>query len=72
MARGRLDARLSTGGPTSTLRLEDPHTSQSAEFTIRFELPKGARLLLTWTVERVFTRALRQRRPPGRGAALTG
>ncbi|MET8123006.1 hypothetical protein [Micromonospora sp. NPDC005189] len=55
MARGRLEARLSTGGPTSTALLEDPYTSQSAQFTIRFKLPKGARLLLTWTVEKVFT-----------------
>ncbi len=55
MARGRLEARLSTGGPASTARLEDPYTSQSAQFTIRFTLPKGARLLLKWTVEKVFT-----------------
>ncbi|MEU5912850.1 hypothetical protein [Micromonospora sp. NPDC047527] len=55
MARGRLDARLSTGGPVSTVRLEDPYTSQSAQFTIRFDLPRGARLVLTWTVEKVFT-----------------
>ncbi|MFG1650865.1 hypothetical protein ACGFIE_13105 [Micromonospora sp. NPDC049275] len=55
MARGRLDARLSTGGPVGTARLEDPYTSQSAVFTIRFELPKNARLVLTWTVEKVFT-----------------
>lgn len=55
MARGRLEARLSTGGPVSTVRLEDPYTSQSAQFTIRFTLPKGARLLLNWTVEKVFT-----------------
>ncbi|SIN36072.1 hypothetical protein [Micromonospora cremea] len=55
MARGRLDARLSTGGPVSSVRLEDPYTSQSAQFTIRFRLPKGARLVLTWTVEKVFT-----------------
>ncbi|WP_410809563.1 hypothetical protein [Micromonospora sp. 067-2] len=55
MARGRLEARLSTGGPTSTLRLEDPYTSRSAQFTVRFRLPKDARLVLTWTVEKVFT-----------------
>ncbi|MBQ1021719.1 hypothetical protein KBX71_28105 [Micromonospora sp. D93] len=55
MARGRLEARLSTGGPASTARLEDPYTSQSAQFTIRFTVPKGARLLLNWTVEKVFT-----------------
>ncbi|MCO1597995.1 hypothetical protein M8C17_22870 [Micromonospora sp. RHAY321] len=55
MARGLLEARLSTGGPTSTMRLEDPYTSRSAVFTIRFRLPKGARLVLTWTVEKVFT-----------------
>ena len=55
MARGRLEARLSTGGPTSTLRMEDPYTSQSAQFTVRFRVPKGARLVLTWTVEKVFT-----------------
>ncbi|MET8356313.1 hypothetical protein [Micromonospora sp. NPDC005171] len=55
MARGRLEARLSTGGPARTARLEDPYTSQSAQFTIRFTLPKGAKLLLKWTVEKVFT-----------------
>lgn len=55
MARGRLDVRLSTGGPVSTVRLEDPYTSRSAQFTIRFHLPKGARLLVNWTVEKVFT-----------------
>ncbi|MEU4550697.1 hypothetical protein EV382_6199 [Micromonospora violae] len=55
MARGRLEARLSTGGPARVARLEDPYTSQSAQFTIRFTLPKGARLLLNWTVEKVFT-----------------
>ncbi|WP_200211256.1 hypothetical protein [Micromonospora coerulea] len=54
MARGRLDARLSTGGPTSTVRLEDPHTQHTAEFTVRFRAPRGARLLLTWTVEESF------------------
>ncbi|MEV1330858.1 hypothetical protein AB0J20_14920 [Micromonospora costi] len=56
MARGRLDARLSVGGPTTTLRMEDPHTSRSAEFTLRFRVPKGARLLVTWTAEAVFSR----------------
>ncbi|MFG2051356.1 hypothetical protein ACGFIW_28485 [Micromonospora sp. NPDC048935] len=55
MARGRLEARLSTGGPARTAVLEDPYTSQSAQFTIRFSLPKSARLLVTWTVEKVFT-----------------
>ncbi|RKN49680.1 hypothetical protein D7223_08735 [Micromonospora endolithica] len=55
MARGRLDARLSTGGPTRTVRLEDPHTSRTADFTIRFQAPPGARLVLTWTAEEVFT-----------------
>ncbi|MGK5738616.1 hypothetical protein [Micromonospora sp. URMC 103] len=56
MARGRLEARLSVGGPTTTLRMEDPHTSRSAEFTLRFRAPKGARLLITWTVEAAFSR----------------
>ncbi|PZF92596.1 hypothetical protein C1I99_21545, partial [Micromonospora deserti] len=55
MARGRLEARLSVGGPSRTLRLEDPHTSRSAEFTVRFQSPKGSRLVLTWTVEEVLT-----------------
>ncbi|MEV4120571.1 hypothetical protein [Micromonospora sp. NPDC049645] len=55
MARGRLEVRSSTGGPVSTARLEDPYTSQSAQFTIRFTLPKGARLLVSWTVEKAFT-----------------
>ncbi|WP_236647735.1 hypothetical protein [Micromonospora sicca] len=54
MARGRLDLRLSTGGPTSTLRMEDPHTQHTAEFTIRFQAPRGAKLLVNWTVEESF------------------
>ncbi|WP_309227201.1 hypothetical protein [Micromonospora thermarum] len=55
MARGRLDARLSSGGPTRTLRMEDPHTSRSAEFVVRFQAPEGARLVVTWTAEHAFT-----------------
>ncbi|MFC4018883.1 hypothetical protein ACFOW4_13150 [Micromonospora sp. GCM10011542] len=55
MARGRLEARLASGGLSTTLRMEDPYTSQSAQFTVRFRAPKGARLVLTWTVEKVFT-----------------
>lgn len=54
MARGRLDVRLSTGGPTTTLRMEDPHTEQTADFTIRFRAPRGAKLLVRWTVEESF------------------
>lgn len=53
MARARLDLRL-TGGPASTIRLEDPHTARTAEFTIRFRAPRGAKLLATWTVEESF------------------
>ncbi|MEU8331493.1 hypothetical protein [Micromonospora sp. NPDC048839] len=55
MARGRLEARLSTGGSARTAVLEDPYTSRSAQFTVRFAAPKNARLLLTWTVDKVFT-----------------
>ncbi|MFG1775933.1 hypothetical protein ACGFIG_05830 [Micromonospora sp. NPDC049048] len=55
MARGRLDARLSVGGPSRTLWIEDRHTSRSTEFTIRFQAPKGSRLVLTWTVEQAFS-----------------
>ncbi|MEV4808440.1 hypothetical protein [Micromonospora avicenniae] len=55
MARGRLDARLSVGGATTTLRMEDPHTSRSAEFTLRFRAPKDAQLLINWTAEAVFS-----------------
>lgn len=51
MARARLDLRISGGGPASSVRLEDPHTARTAEFTIRFRAPKGATLLLNWTVE---------------------
>ncbi|MEU4482725.1 hypothetical protein AB0F68_32430 [Micromonospora sp. NPDC023966] len=51
MARGRLDVRISGGGPARTLRLEDPHTARTADFTIRFRAPPGAKLLMTWTVE---------------------
>ncbi|SCF14478.1 hypothetical protein GA0070215_109104 [Micromonospora marina] len=50
MARGRLDVRVS-GGPVTTLRMEDPHTALTTEFTIRFRAPRGAKLLLNWTVE---------------------
>ena len=54
MARGRLDLRLSAGGPTRTVRMEDPHTEQTAEFTIRFRAPRGAKLLVNWRVEESF------------------
>ncbi|MER7457567.1 hypothetical protein [Micromonospora sp. NPDC126480] len=54
-AKGRLDVRLSSGGPVRTLRLEDPHTSRSAEFAIRFQAPVGERLVVTWTTEHAFT-----------------
>ncbi|MBY8872391.1 hypothetical protein K7640_11125 [Micromonospora sp. PLK6-60] len=56
MARGRLDVRLSGGGPTTTLRLEDPHTTHTAQFTIRFRAARGAKLLIAWTTEESFTR----------------
>ncbi|GIJ19850.1 hypothetical protein [Micromonospora lutea] len=55
MARGRLEARLGDGGPRRTLRLEERHTSQSTGATIRFQAPRGTRLLLSWTVEESFT-----------------
>ncbi|MFC0028622.1 hypothetical protein ACFFMM_03685 [Micromonospora chaiyaphumensis] len=51
MARARLDLRISGGGPASTLRLEDPHTVRTADFTIRFRAAPGAKLLMNWTVE---------------------
>ncbi|MFG1719893.1 hypothetical protein ACGFLT_03650 [Micromonospora chalcea] len=51
MARGRLDVRVSSGGPTTTLRMEDPHTALTTEFTIKFRGPRGAKLLMNWTVE---------------------
>ncbi|MFI5485583.1 hypothetical protein [Micromonospora echinaurantiaca] len=53
MARGRLEVRL--GELSRTLRLEDPHTLRSAEFTVRFQAPKGTRVVLNWVVEEVFT-----------------
>ncbi|MEU6020586.1 hypothetical protein [Micromonospora sp. NPDC047134] len=55
MARGRLDLRLAEGGPSRTVRLEERHTSRSAQVTIRFQAPEGTRLLLSWTVEETFT-----------------
>ncbi|GGM21718.1 hypothetical protein GCM10011608_02970 [Micromonospora sonchi] len=55
MARGRLDVRLSDGGAGRSLRLEERHTSQSTQVTVRFQAPEGTRLLLTWTVEETFT-----------------
>nr|QLJ99651.1 hypothetical protein HZU44_05935 [Micromonospora carbonacea] len=54
MARARLEARLSTGGAATVRRLEDPHTTHTAEFTVRYRAAKGAKLLLTWTVEATF------------------
>jgi len=54
MARGRLDLRLSSGGPTSTVRLEDPHTMRTADLAVRFRAPRGAKLLVSWTVEESF------------------
>ncbi|SCG61399.1 hypothetical protein [Micromonospora humi] len=50
MARGRLDVRVA-GGPASTVRMEDPHTAMTADFTVRFRAPRGVKLLLSWTVE---------------------
>ncbi|WFE38673.1 hypothetical protein [Micromonospora sp. WMMD998] len=50
MARGRLDVRVADG-PVSTIRLEDPHTALTADFTLRFRAPRGAKLLVSWTVE---------------------
>ncbi|SCG43666.1 hypothetical protein [Micromonospora halophytica] len=54
MSRGRLDVRLSTGGPTRTLRLEDPHTNHTAQWVVRFRVPRGQKLLVSWTTERTF------------------
>ncbi|TDB70424.1 hypothetical protein E1165_25815 [Micromonospora sp. KC723] len=54
MARGRLDVRLSTGGPTRTLRLEDPHTSHTAQWVVRFRVPRDEKLLISWVVEQAF------------------
>jgi hypothetical protein len=54
MARARLDVRLSTGGPASTLRVEDPHTQHTVEFDVRFRAPRGTKLLLSWTLEESF------------------
>ncbi|WP_307799673.1 hypothetical protein [Micromonospora antibiotica] len=54
MAQGRLDVRLSTGGATRTLRLEDPHTTHTAQFVIRYRVPRGEQLLIRWTVEKTF------------------
>ena len=55
MARGRLDLRLSGGGPSRTVRLEERHTSSSTQVTVRFQAPKGTRLMFSWTVEEAFT-----------------
>ncbi|MEV4770159.1 hypothetical protein [Micromonospora humida] len=54
MAQGRLDVRLSTGGSPRTLRLEDPHTTHTAQFVIKFRVPRGEKLLIRWTVEGTF------------------
>ncbi|MGK5441988.1 hypothetical protein ACSNN7_09210 [Micromonospora sp. URMC 105] len=54
MARGRLDVRLSSGGPTSTLRVEDPHTNHSSQFVVRFRVAAGQKLLISWTAEETF------------------
>ncbi|MBL6275156.1 hypothetical protein JMF97_03145 [Micromonospora fiedleri] len=55
MARGRLDVRMSGGGPSRTVRLEERHTSASTQVTVRFQAPRGTRLAFTWTVEETFT-----------------
>ncbi|WP_243704620.1 hypothetical protein [Micromonospora sp. KC723] len=51
MARGRLDVRLTTGGPTTTLRMEDRHTNRTARFEIRFRVPRGEKVKISWITE---------------------
>ncbi|MGB2568166.1 hypothetical protein ACPFP2_06930 [Micromonospora citrea] len=51
IARGRLDVRLSNGGPTTTLRMEDRSTNRTARFEIRFRAARDAHLAITWTTE---------------------
>ncbi|TDC81443.1 hypothetical protein E1193_14815 [Micromonospora sp. KC606] len=51
MARGRLDVRLTTGGPTTTLRMEDRHTNRTARFEIRFRVPRGEQVKIRWITE---------------------
>ena len=56
MARGRLDARLSTGGPDQHRcgwRTRTPVGAPSSPSGS--SVPRGARLVVTWTVEKVFT-----------------
>jgi hypothetical protein len=55
-ARGRLDAKLSTGGGTVVGRLEQREGSlATAVFVVTYRAPKDGTLKLTWTTEEAFT-----------------
>lgn len=54
-ARGRLDARLSTGGATVVSRLEERDDKlATAVFTVTYRSPKDGTLKLSWTTEESF------------------
>jgi hypothetical protein len=53
--RGRLDAKLSTGGGTTSTRLEQRgNTLLTAVFTVTYRAPKDGRLNLNWVTEAAF------------------
>jgi hypothetical protein len=53
--RGRLDAKLSTGGDTRTGTLEQRGNDlATAVFVITYQTPKGGKLNLTWTTTETF------------------
>jgi hypothetical protein len=54
-ARGRLDAKLSTGGGTSTATLEQRGNSLlTAVFVVTYRAPKNGKLNLNWVTEAAF------------------
>jgi hypothetical protein len=54
-ARGRLDAKLSTGGGTSSARLEQRgNTLLTAVFVVTYRAPKDGKLNLNWVTEAAF------------------
>ncbi len=53
-ARGRLHARLSTGGTPATGTLDSRRTLDTAVFTVTYRAPKKATLKLTWVTEKSY------------------
>jgi hypothetical protein len=56
-ARGRLDAKLSTGGGTTSTRLEQRSSSLATRvFIITYRAPRDGTLKLNWITEQAFSR----------------